>query len=286
MTEYLSRREPVLKIVVTGANSYLGSAFVRSLESEGGHQVTALVSPRANLPAARAGVRYLKADLTQPLSEEAWSEVQSADFLFHFAWSRGKDFESVWRQNEQMILHLMGAFRNPGRFYFISSVAAGPQALSVYGTTKYRATRLVSERGGVSLVCGLVTDEPPRGSYKMLRSLVAKLPISLRFTGEVPEIYPISLPELLRDLQRLSEKGSEPGTYRLFRDPVDLNAFLKGLESEKPRFRFPVRINPACLLRLAAFLRKCHLLPVSLAEKFQTFLYKDPLFLKNCSPLP
>src|SRR5687767_4799761 len=140
-------------IALTGANSYLGRVAIKYLREKTPHQILALVSPRAELPAEKdERVMYLRTDLTQPLPAEAASELAKADRLFHFAWTRTGSHEEVSRANREMIEHLLGAMPDASKFWFVSSVSASPKPMSTYGATKHEATELVRTRGGSVLV--------------------------------------------------------------------------------------------------------------------------------------
>ena len=274
-------------IVITGANSYLGEAVVRHLLEKTDWRIVGLVSPRWNGGTLREWpprLRCIPADLTKPLPEPVRQALQAADKVFHFAWVRGKRLEEVDRLNLGMINSLMDAMAGPSRFYFISSVAASPGALSTYGCAKYHAMQKVCERGGVALICGLVVDGVPRGPFKMLTSVAQKLPFSIRFNLPVP-VYPVDIRDVLLAVQKVGESNLSAGCYRLFAEAVDLNDFLASLEKAASRRRPAVKLDPRSLLAAASVLK---LVPglSGLAEKLQTFLHKDSHYLMSHLSLP
>jgi nucleoside-diphosphate-sugar epimerase len=283
------RLVPEKKIIVTGANSYLGSAVVRYLIDKTNWHICGLVSPRttsahSNIKAER--VRYIRADLTQSLSEEIRRELESADRVVHFAWVRGKRLEQVIGLNCTMINSLGKAMATPSGFCLISSVAACPRALSIYGQAKYRAMQLVSEFGGISLVCGLVVDEVPRGPFRLLTCCIGKLPLSIRFTKGAPQVYPIHIRDVGLAVQRIGESNLGIGGYKMFGPETDLNAFLRMLEDIYRRKRIPVRVDAQFILGVISFLKRVRLVPAGLADKVLTFLHKEAEYLMSHKDIP
>jgi nucleoside-diphosphate-sugar epimerase len=275
-------------IALTGANSYLGRVAIQFLREKTTHQILALVSPRAGLPAEKdERVRYLRTDLTQPLPAEAAAELAKADRLFHFAWTRTGSAEEVSRANRGMIEHLLGAMPDASKFWFVSSVSASPKPMSTYGATKHEATELVRARGGSVLVCGLVVEpDPPRGPYKMLRKNVGRFPFRIRVTSGEPLVFPLRLEDLGATLAHVSNTDLPPGIYRMFSPPVGFNAFLALLEELAPKGRVPVPLPAGLILKSAALAKKSRVVPVKLCDQILTFLYKDADHLLSHNEIP
>ena len=276
-------------LVITGGNSYLGGTVVRALLAETNYKILSLVSLRWRVDQSRARnprLQTVRVDLMQPLPAEVKEQVSAADRIIHFAWMRGKSLAEANRSNDKMIHSLMDAACEPSRFYFISSAAASPGALSIYGRSKFHAMNLVRERGGVSLVCGLVLDEKPQGPYRMLDHSVQKFPIALRFEKEGIKVYPIHIREVIRAIRFLCENALQPSCYRLFDEGVPLNDFLAMLERHHPGYRMPLRLSAPSVLALIAFLKQCHLGPRGTYDKLQTFLFKEPDYLATHHEIP
>ncbi|MGH9946282.1 MAG: hypothetical protein ACRD6X_03690, partial [Pyrinomonadaceae bacterium] len=79
------------RVVLTGAHSYLGQKLLAYLLEKGGCEVAAFITPWAseNGLFKGEGIRYLKADLTLVLDDDAVDAVRKADRVLHFAWIRG-----------------------------------------------------------------------------------------------------------------------------------------------------------------------------------------------------
>ena len=163
------------RVVITGAHSYLGSRAVAHLLQVADCEIYALVTPwaeRVDKGGESDRLHYLSVDLTQALAPEVVSVLASADRVLHLAWVRGRTLHRISRINEDIIDRLMTPISEASRFYFMSSVAAGPRAVSTYGRAKWEGARLVAAKGGNVLVCGLVVEARPRGPYKVICNLV------------------------------------------------------------------------------------------------------------------
>ena len=279
-----------MKIVITGAHSDLGRAVLNHLHDHTDATLVTVVSPRwqgGPLHASVGGrIHQLATDLTQDLGPDLARHLQSADRLIHFAWIRGPQFAAVNTQNLAMIDRLHGSLIDPSRLIFLSSVAAGPSARSIYGRAKYHAMQAVASAGGVSLACGLVMAREPAGPYRLLSRVVKTLPFALRFFGGGPTVYPVRIECVCRGIGQACEQDLPGGTYQLFGQSLPLNEFLALLERRYPRRRMPLWLSAGLILGTVGVLRGLRLAPSPLADKVMTFLHKDEEFLKGLSPVP
>lgn len=276
-------------VVITGANSYLGSNVVRHLLEKTQWRVCALVSPRWQgdpVQASNKRVRYLRVDLTEPLSEPIAFELRSAERICHLAWTRKGSLEEANQLNQKMIDSLMDATLDPFRFCFVSTVAATSGAISDYGKTKFRALRHAQSRGGIVLICGLVIDEPPQGPFRMLTIYARMIPASVRFKNCSAKVYPVHIQDVALAIQKICETRLEGGVYKLFGEGMDLNLFLEKLEQACPRSRIPVVLDCDSVLRWVSFLKRARFAPRQLCEKLQTFLFKEPAELMSYRDIP
>lgn len=270
-------------VAVTGANSYLGSAFVRHLIKNTDWHILSFVSPRCRMPIcsnSESRVQQIQVDLAFPIAFEIQEKLGQCEAIFHFAWVRGVQYERVKNLNFKMIANLLNAANHSERLFFISSVAACPNAKSIYARVKYEVMKLVAERKGVSLVVGLVVDRIPQGPYKMLVNFIKRIPVSLRFIDkEEPSVYPIDFQDLMEILKGAILKILEPGNYRVFGEEIGLNQFLSMIEEVYPKRRLKLKVKSDWILWLTSLLKALHLGPVKLFDRIQTFLWKDSEFL-------
>jgi nucleoside-diphosphate-sugar epimerase len=277
------------RVVVTGAHSYLGQKLLQHLSEEGGYGITAFITPWADDKELfrSPGVEYSKVDLRDPLSKGAAQAVCDADRVLHFAWKRGNDDEVVLSENMKMFSTLTEHISSPEKLVFISSVAASPSTLSTYGKTKFRVANGLLTYGAIVLVTGLIVDKEPKGPYKLLDSVVKKLPIALRFTKNSVKVYPIRTEDFLEAIVAVLNTAVGSGSYRVYpKDPADINDFLSRLESKHKRFRIPLPVSHVLSMGSLILFRKIGVLPADLGEKLLTFLYKDDEYLATHADLP
>jgi len=280
----------IKSIVITGANSPLGSATVKQLLATTNHAVVGVVSPWSSdnhgLPDSER-LTIIVADLTKPFSDELSRTLSNAGRILHFAWVRSKVLSDAISLNRQIILAMAEAVSQPDRIAFISSVGASASAKSVYGRAKWTLSEEVLKLKGCVLVCGLVQCEPPQGPYKLLEDTVRKLPISLRFFAPSVPVFLTPLNLLMGALKIFSENSIEPDIYRLYSStPRDINEFLKIIESENPRIRVPLPIFTNVVTSLLRLLNVLKLGVYPLGDKVLTFLIKDKTSLISFRLLP
>lgn len=277
------------KVVVTGAHSYLGQKLLEHLNVLGGFEIAAFITPWASDDGLvnGEGITYHKVDLRQKLPDEAANAVSNADRVLHFAWKRGKVGAAVLDENMKMFENLREHLSKPEALVFISSVAASPETLSTYGRTKFKAANEIAQFGAIVLVTGLIVDKEPKGPYKLLVSVVKKLPFSVRFTKNSVKVYPIRTDDFLNGIVTILTQPVDGGSYRLYpKDPADINDFLRALESRYSRARLPVPVFYGTTMGAMKLFHRTGLLPASLGEKLLTFLYKDDEYLATHATLP
>ncbi len=277
-------------VVVTGANSYLGSTFVRFLVEKKHWRVYALVSHRSAQTVLElhdeSRVTVFRSDLTQALPDNILQVASQADAIIQFAWTRDRRLDRACELNRRMIEPLLACTSDPPKFHFISTVAASPTARSVYGRSKFELAQYVTQQGGVAVACGLVTDDPPRGPYALLSRCVKSLPLRVRFTGQGPLVYPIRIDDVCARLAEAVDAKLMAGTYKLCKSPIPMNDFLAGMEQDYPRPRIPIPINTQTLLSIASPISRLRFLPGRLGDNVLTFFQKDELYLNSLPDLP
>jgi len=270
------------KIVLTGAHSYLGQKLLSHLLQIGGFEVAAFITPWAESDGLVSGdcVRYLKADLTQELPEEAANAVHVAGRVLHFAWIRGKNEDEVLESNLTMLANLQKHLARPEALVFISSVAASPNTLSRYGRTKFTIANKLLDDGAIVLVTGLIVDKVPKGPYKLLVDVVKKFPLSVRFTANSVKVYPIRTDDFLSAITTVLNVDLRSGSYRVYpSNAADLNEFLEQLEKKYRRGRLRLPVSHKLSVSSLRGMHQVRLLPPTLGEKLLTFLYKDDEYL-------
>lgn len=273
------------RVVLTGGHSYLGQKFIGHLLNSKDVRIDAIITPWANeegLVKQPERLRYIKADLTKPVSDELREALGSADQVVHFAWIRGSNLAQVLEANQQMIDNVSSYLNDPKSFCLISSVAASPETPSTYGQAKFKISQRVLESGGTVLVAGLIVDDEPKGPYKLLVDVVKALPLSVRAAPGAIKLYPLKAVDFVEGLAAFLRTYTTAGSYRLFpATPVDFNEMISSLEMKFPRKRMPVRFSYRLAMAAIKTLRGLHVPPMSLHEKLLTFLYKDENYLRS-----
>lgn len=276
----------IRSLVITGANSDLGSAALDHLTRTTDWNFVAIASPRAPTEPNGQRTRGYRCDLRRRLPPELKHAIRTSQRVLHFAWSRAGDERTALADNRAMLEQLLDAAGSADRMRFISSVAASRAALSAYGRNKYAAESLVNERGGASLVCGLVVATQPFGPHALLRRVVCRSPVSLRIRGGGPLTYPIGIDAVTDGLRRACDHELEPGSYALHAPPINLAALLSELEAACPKRRLPVVVDARLLAMATTLLARSPARSHTLAEKLLTFLHKDAARLAALPPVP
>lgn len=271
--------------VITGASSYAGGLLVRHLEKLNGWQVTPIYSTRTHEAGVTDSNTALQCDLRYPILGVVRSTIENADVVFHFAWIRGATKARIMTENFAMIENLLSVMTDTNKFVLISSAAAGPTAPSIYGSTKFAAEQMVSQRGGTVLSIGLISATPGQGAYAAIKHLVCTLPIKIHFSRSF-RFFVATEDEVVRACMALADDvpGGEYAAFPTGGTPG--RKFLRNLENACPRVRLPIWIPDKLVLWLIATLNRAHLFPPLLGEKLTTFLYLDADSLESKSPIP
>lgn len=240
------------RVLVTGANGYVGRRLVGTARRAGLEVVPALRDPRGTMGAVRF-------DLRRP---EGLDEIlERVDAVVHLAAilrggePRGEDDPNVVGTRE-----LLAAARRRGvrRFVFVSSQSAAADAPSAYGESKWRIERMLEGEGEVAVRLGLISGGPPRGVYGQLFRMVGRWPAIPVLRPGAP-VHPLHVDDLCAALVSLVETGET--LPRLFwigpRTPMRFADYLRLLARERLGRRvrlLPVPVAPVLvLLRLASF---------------------------------
>jgi UDP-glucose 4-epimerase len=152
-----------VRILVTGANGFIGSHLVRQLQFEG-HEVLALVRPKANIYRLNdiPSLRFLYTDLHGIRTVDADILAFQAEMVYHLAWWGGNSSQYVHDarqvfENAPGSLDLLeisaraGATRfvgfgtcvEYGRYEIPTSETLEPQPQNLYGISKLRIGQLL-----------------------------------------------------------------------------------------------------------------------------------------------
>ena len=269
-------------ITITGGNSYLGSYIANYLLENSDFNLHIIHSPRANEKNFTINERITntKADLSREFNSELKENLKKTDKVFHFAWLRGKNEDTVFEKNLKMLSQLLQNIEKPEKLFFISSVSGTPNTKSEYGKNKYKALQFLEEKGANVIILGLVMEEnPEKGPYKMLQKIAEKLPISFRISKHEPLVFPIKKELFAERLLKIAQTNKETNKYGVFEKPLGFNQFMNEIEDKFQRKRIKLSFNARFLLKIASFAKKSKLVPVKICDQILTFFYKDSDYL-------
>ncbi len=192
-----------MKILVTGASGFIGSAFCGAATGSG-HDVVALVRPRPGGAPQPAAATVLHARIPFQVPARAWEGVEA---VVHCAGATtGQDAvesAAVTVEGTRELLEESVA-RGVSRFVFLSSQSAHEGAVSAYGKTKLEAERLIRASGLSHAILrpGLVFGPGAAGLFARMRNSVRKLPVIPLLGGGIAIVQPIEVGDLCEAMLR------------------------------------------------------------------------------------
>lgn len=171
-----------LRVLVSGANGFVGSAICRVL-AERGHVVLPLVRRGAELDLLPDGLEPVRGEYHDAPAIRALLAEQRPDVVVHAAAvvSMGKpDLDLSMRVNVEGTRTFVAEASRAGvaRWIQISSMSAHAANKSVYGGTKYLADEEVRRAAPAWTILrpSIIYGPAPRGIFHKLTRLLAKLP--------------------------------------------------------------------------------------------------------------
>jgi len=189
------------RIVITGANGFLGSTLC-SYFSQKGWTVKALVH---HIPASRiAGVTYYQFDLLQ---EPEQSIFKGADYFIHCAYAKAAKGMDAFTVNIEGTKKLLATSRkcNIKQNIFISSLAAREDALSVYGKQKFAAEKLFNHPNDLILRPGLILGKG--GLFGQMRTYLQKSKLIPLISGGNQPMQTIYVNEVAQAIELCIQKN-------------------------------------------------------------------------------
>jgi nucleoside-diphosphate-sugar epimerase len=180
-----------MKIVVTGANGYIGKQFIRHALQQS-HQIIA--ASRQPLLEVSSWIPFdfnNNSNLTLP---------ELYDVILHLAAdTRGKSFEVEMKTAKTLMI---AANKVGAKFIFVSSQTARENASTSYGRIKWCIEQEILAKGGIVVRLGQVYGGVEQGLFGTLVRFIRHIPILPAFTP-APMIQPIHIDDCTDGLLRL-----------------------------------------------------------------------------------
>ncbi len=228
-----------MKILVTGANGFVGSALIHQLV-EAGHEVTALVRSLERIKEPNKKVNWIEGDLLKPERLPELGLIHKAFYLVHGLKESSSQFEYL----ESLAAVNFINWVRPSGASIIYLGGLGPDGLDLSPHLRSRhltgAILGSSQLGVIEFRASVVLGEGSL-SFEMLKALCERLPFRPQFELLNRPCQPLALGDLLKYLDGALEQdikgheiieigGDDVATYG---ELIDLYAELSGLKRKK-----------------------------------------------------
>ncbi len=187
-------------VLISGASGFLGRRLCEHYRRRGA-AVRGLVRRPGADPASPPGIDLFRCDLPDEIDETAF---RCSDVLIHCAYATGDvSRDEARRVNELGTRRLYELARQAGvgRFVFISSTGASPEAESYYGRSKYRLEQEMDPAADLIVRSGLIIGPGPGGLFHHMRQSLARLPVVPIFDGGRQILQTIHVDDLCRAVE-------------------------------------------------------------------------------------
>lgn len=195
-----------MKILITGANGFVGSALMSKL-SENGHEITALVRSLDKVKNPSTKVKWIEGDLHRPETLPALKKIDKAFFLIHGL----REVQNFEYQESMAAVNFINWIRPSGaELVYLGGLGPKGAALSPHLRSRHLT-------GGILGASGLATIEFRASivlgegslSFEMVKALSERLPFRPQMALLDQPCQPIGLGDLLRYLEASLEKHEE-----------------------------------------------------------------------------
>ncbi len=192
-----------MKILITGANGYIGSRLLTTL-LEAKHQVVALVRHASGLSisSGNPNLQVISADLLKAESIHGIPEDIDVAFYLVHAMSYGKDFP---QKEEQIVRNFIAALRNTHVKQIIYLSGLSPKEnLSPHLASRLHTENAIKESGipYTTLRAGIIIGSGS-ASFEIIRDLTEKLPLMVAPRWVNNLCQPIAVQDVLRYLMQV-----------------------------------------------------------------------------------
>jgi nucleoside-diphosphate-sugar epimerase len=187
-----------MQVAITGAHGFIGSALCQTL-TDGGHAVSRWVR---NSKKPEDKTFDMPDNITPALFED------KPDWVIHAAYvTQFKTAKQTWEANIKGSMRLFELAEAHGaKILFLSSLSAHPDALSIYGRSKFQLESTLNLNKHVVVKPGVVIG--PGGLFLRMIRLLQRLRFSVLFWGGSQPLYGVALDDLTAVCRHLIEQDA------------------------------------------------------------------------------
>ena len=191
-----------MKVLITGANGFIGSYLVRYFKEQG-FEVQALIHKayRAALP----NVEYRQFDLQSFGSDIIPKDVDTVIHTAYIPYSKGSNSDEINISSTKRLLDISRKKKIPN-FIFLSSFSAKPDALSHYGQNKWQLQQLFDLERELVLRPGLVLGNG--GLFQNMHNMIRNGKTIPMIGGGKQELQTIFIEDLAKAIQSAVEHNT------------------------------------------------------------------------------
>ena len=228
-----------MKVLVTGANGFVGNALIEHLLSQG-HEVTALVRDKKNFKHQTKKIHWVEGDILKPESLPKLKKLDTAFYLIHGLKEQTDRFENI---EATAAVNFVNWIRPSGAsIVYLGGLGPLNQSLSPHLRSRHLTGAILgaSGLGTVEFRASIVLGEGSL-SFEMIKALSERLPFRPQFELLNQPCQPLALEDLLKYLEAamtyevdgheiIEIGGPDVATYG---ELLDLYSDLAGLKRKK-----------------------------------------------------
>jgi len=196
-----------MKILVTGANGFVGNALVHLL-AENGHEVTALVRSLNNIKHPNHKVNWIEGDILKPASLPKLKKMDKAYFLIHGL----KEVNDIFEYHESLgAVNFINWIRPSGAsIVYLGGLGPKDVPLSPHLRSRHLTGAILGASGifTTEFRASVVMGEGSL-SFEMIKALSERLPFRPQFSLLNQPCQPLALHDLLRYLESTLERNGK-----------------------------------------------------------------------------